>query len=395
MSDVRKFVYYPMQKAEVLQPECPVYVYGYGLAKQKRGNAAFVQVRLVNRTDKQVNSVFLRICGRDQQGNSLYELQYVPLVDCIGEAYKDFGEEQPLFLPQGDVSKLEIHVMDVLFEDGMVWRIQNSHRLMTAEEAGWVTCSCGMKNPAEAARCVFCGKGAPKTEVEEESVFVYEPIPRITDLPEKTAEREAPIEEINEAEALAEETKEVEIPVEEAQEDETTVEEIEEIVALEEEAEETEPPVEETEEAQEPEGTPMEEEAPVYIETVEEEFTDEEEIFETPEEADRSIPEELDPTEEESEELTEEDLEALSSDCEYMQETEQLLQEIRQRLRAIESGEMLPVETATEEEIVEEPEEQPKNRSRSVLFWILMVILLIVLGGAAFFAVLYWKGYFG
>ena len=389
MSDVRKFVYYPMQKAEVLQPECPVYVYGYGLAKQKRGNAAFVQVRLVNRTDKQVNSVFLRICGRDQQGNSLYELQYVPLVDCVGEAYKDFGEEQPLFLPQGDVSKLEIHVMDVLFEDGMVWRIQNSHRLMTAEEAGWVTCSCGMKNPAEAVRCVFCGKGAPKTEGEEESVFVYEPIASIADLPEKAAETEAPVEEIEEAEVSVEETEKIEIPVEETEEIEIPVEETEE-------AEETEPSVEEPEEAQEPEETPEEEEVPVYAEEPEEELLSEEEIPETEEEADRIIPEEdPNPTEEELEELTDEELEALSSDCEYMQETEQLLHEIRQRLRAIESGEPLPTEKAVEEEIAQEPEAQLKNRSRGVLFWILMVILLIVLGGAAFLAVLYWKGYFG
>ncbi len=372
MTDSGKFVYFPLRKPAVIQPECPVHIYCYGLAKQKCGDAAFVQIRLVNRTERKVHSVFLQISGRDSLGNVLYELQYVPLVDCKGDAYKDFGEEQPLFLPQGDVHTLDMQVLDVLFEDGMIWRKQNSHRLMTAAEAGWVTCTCGMKNPSESKCCVFCGKSMGSEAEGEKNV--YFPV------------EQAPIAEVIEPVA------EVIEPV--AEEREFAVKE-------------TEPPIEEEEPVAE-KILPVAEEGtsaidnlfladllgPVWAKVKQIEQEEAARNAETVTSLEYPVENEGSTTEKEPEPSTEITEEELAS--EYMQETQALLRQMQARIRAREMGEELPVEEKSGETVEPETdiEQQRKERSRGILFWVLMVILLILLGGTAFFAVLYWKGYF-
>ena len=377
MADLRKFIYSPLKKINMIQPECPVYVYGYGLAVQKYGNAAFAQVRLVNRTEKTVHSVFLQIEGKDQEGKSLYVLEYVPLVECMGKAYKDFGEEQPLFLPQGTVDSLEIHVLDVLFDDGMIWRKQSGQKLLTPEEAGWIPCTCGMKNPSETRCCVFCGK---KILVTEETEIL--PVPTDPEIPQEI------IEEIIE-ETLAEEPVSEEIPAEEIPiAEEPAVEENDDIVLPVTDAEELEP----VEEKEEQSAQKFREEIESHRINEEPEEVTEAELPERtlPICEEESTPDPDDPV---AEELDLNDIILENGDT--MQETSLLLQEMLRRLEARESGEDLSSEAQDENPEEEtETEKKPEERSRGG-FWILMTCLFILLGAGAFFLILYLKGYFG
>lgn len=450
----KKFVYYPLRKPSLIQPDCPVYIYAYSLAVEKDAGTAFAQVRLVNRSDKCVHSVFLQIEGLDRSGNSLYELKYIPIVECMGQPHETCGEEQPLFLPQGEVYSLNIQVLDVLFTDGMIWRRQNNHQMLTAEEAGWLTCTCGMKNPGEAGICAFCGKSLKTAESAHPlpPVAVNKEPEKVT---EKEPERELEIPPEKESEEVDEDTAEVaplqeSLPeISEESGEDATEELLAELIAdvpiL---TREAPPPIAEeilpatvqepvTEDIPEdvsetplaPEDTVQEEEIPVFadeflaveseeedtaaeeLHTPEENLSDDELFFEslrgdapvvTPIEgeslrsADELFREEPSSPEEkisDQEEVPEED-----SGNPFMQETERMLREFRRRMEAQKQGQIVPVEKPQEETESQEtaPAKTEKGSPvRGVMFWVLMVILLIVLGAAAFFGVLYFKGYFG
>lgn len=374
----KKFVYYPMRKSTMIQPDCPVYIYAYSLAIQKDGDAAFVQVRLVNRSDRCVHSVFLRIEGKDRYGNRLYELDYVPLVECAGKPHKAFGEEQPLFLPEGEVYSLNIQVLDVLFTDGMIWRKQNDHQILTPEQAGWETCTCGMKNPREAKSCAFCGASFLATEesLEVELAWI-----------EETAEEtevscESAVVAVPKLSEIVDEGPSAEHPGEIATEPESVQEEPEKVVT-----EELADPA--TEEVLAPASTDV---------AASEVATDEGEMSEDMPE--RELP--GDSHEEETPEASTgeaSETEEPSSDDnpgQWMQETERMLEEFRRRMLARERGEDPSKPNDQEEAETETPtDETPSKSGRGVMFWVLMVILLIILGAAAFFGVLYFKGYFG
>ena len=397
MSDFRKFVYSPMQKPAAIQPQCPVYIHGYVLARQKYGEAAFVQIRMVNRGDRSVRSVFLRIEGKDPFGNSLYDLQYVPVLDCGGDSGRIFGEEQPLFLPQGDVSTLDISVLDILFEDGMIWRKQSGHALMTAEEAGWVTCSCGMKNPA-GHPCAYCGMEVEQTAtlpVEEPAVSQEEPTEEMPAVMQESSVEEPAIMQESPVEEPA-----AEIPV------------IEESVAVISE-DESESEVTTTSEQLPCEEDMIFPDIPMYEER---ELTAEEEedlaklLASVLGDVDESLWEENSTDEfqqlEQLEAYLREDKEAYvdrsrngigTITSPFMQETELILQEMQRRLNARENREDEPAQQAEKTTANAEPAtpKSKKKKNRGSAFWIVLICLLIVLGSAAFFGILYAKGYIG
>ncbi len=380
MHGAEKFRYFPMRKPGRIQPECPVYLYSYGLAVQRSTGAAFVQLRLVNRWESRVHSVFLHITGKDMAGEELYELRYVPLVDCGGEAHKDFGEEQALFLPEGQVETLDVEIEDVLFEDGMIWRRQMGQQLLTAEEAGWVTCSCGMKNPKEAGTCCYCRKALTSVPAEtsaESQVIVFPGM----EVPVRVEEA-APVPEEEAPQCVEEPPAPVvpvvwdapEIPEAEEQEQGTPAAE--------------EPAPQELTDLLSPLGAWMERAAPggpgeplpVQEEPV-------------PEEAPAPI-EARELTEETVEEPTQE---ATASSMDMMQETSLLIQELQRRIRAREAGQDAAEATGTETDgdgAVGEAQETG-DRSRGMGFWIFMILLMILLALAGFFGILYLKGYFG
>lgn len=388
-----KFEYYPMRKPTRIQPECPVYVHGYGLAVQKGSGAAFVQIRLVNRCESTVHSVFLHISGKDIMGNVLYELRFVPLIECAGQPHKDFGEEQLLFLPQGNVCTLDIEIEDILFADGMIWRRQSGQRLLTAEEAGWVTCSCGMKNPGEAHVCAYCRKPtrlAGSGTAQEFDHFLFGEMKTLTEA--SIPEPPAVIWETPGSRELAPVAEIPQIPVpeiadyQEMQEDDFHVEESTEAVSTD--AEET---LKELEQLLYPFGawiacadSKEEEPSAQAEEPVEVHKMEDAEEPSTPEESATESPKD--------EEVHGEPV--LPMDL--MQETGLLLEELQRRIRAREAGES-PVNEDDGKDATEEPDTNTdgEGRTRGIGFWVFMILLMILLALAGFFGVLYWKGYFG
>ncbi len=387
MHEPEKFVYYPIRKPERIQPDCPVFVHSYGLAVQKGSGAAFVQARLVNRCDSPVLSVFLHISGRDISGHSLYELRFVPLVNCDGKPHKDFGEEQVLFLPVGNVYSLDIEVEDVLFADGMIWRRQSGQAFLTAEEAGWITCSCGMKNPAEAEACAYCRKPMKGTDTEAscpDVAFLFQEMKTLT----YTEGTFPPGEKQDNAE-----------PVAAPAEDGCTPS----IHSAPDVSREAEPPASEERIPQQPPGEvpiqklfPFTEWTAQYGEDTEEDST-----------ADVSVQESLPETVESSKEAVSdngpteapcgiEPGEELPLPLDMMQETGQILLELQRRIRERETGASM-IAPEEQEEALAPPEggDGREERSRGIGFWALMILLMILLALAGFFGILYWKGYFG
>lgn len=376
MSDFRNFVYYPMAKPKRIQPDSPVYVHAYTLAVQQQTGASFAQFRLVNRSEQVVHSVFLHVVGLDAMGHACYDIGFLPLPACHAQPHTDFGEEHALFLPESCACALEVWVEDVLFGDGMIWRKQAKHKIMTPEEAGWTECSCGMKNPAEAVSCAFCGKQfvsiptldrvcAPMNEAKEQSFF-WETI--------------APAPEVQE---------EVNPPQSEPESEVIPAVEVS-----------REPVVEEVSRV------------PVFEEVSRESV--EEEKFWKPDSEERTIPTlpknkidlltqilaplGQDEAQEEHEEENDGGDFLQEEGLAYMEETNRLMQELQRRMNARQNGEpmdsvVLPQDRGEE---AEEPtvDVQMRRANRGVLFWSVMVIIMILLLLGGFFGILYYKGYF-
>ena len=413
MFQTDKFEYYPMRKPVRIQPDSPVYVYGYGLAVQRSSGAAFVQMRLVNRWDTTIHSVFLHITGKDDAGDILYKLRYVPLIECGGQPHRDFGEEQVIFLPQGKVHSLDIEVEDVLFTDGMIWRSQSGQRLLTAQQAGWVTCSCGMKNPGEAQFCAYCRQPIGHTDAETGDMvppFLRQnmkpltrpavPATEATEIPspkENTPASEPPAIPVVQSSAVEEE---LPAPAIEDTEAETHVAEQDrdgqEGVEQEIEPESADSSLRELEELLYPFGA--------WIEQSE---RDRQQVMEDPVDAivlqpsrAPAEPEDLSSLEEElsksAPKVNEPAVPDIGFPIDMMRETGMILEELQRRIQAHQNGEPIPTEIK-QEPAVQEPEEDNDGdkKSRGAGFWIIMILILILLAFAGFFGVLYWKGYFG
>ena len=173
-----EFVRKPMQKPRKLQPDCPVRLYSYVCNVEKQSRMHCAQLRFVNCTDRQVDSLFLRVSGMGTDGKPRYTLESVPLAGCRAEAKSVFGEERLIFLPATDIEELEITVEWVLFSDGMIWKRLPEHAFDAPEALGMGQCDCGMWNATE--RCVYCArtvnKPAPQPLVEEEPLL---PVPTV------------------------------------------------------------------------------------------------------------------------------------------------------------------------------------------------------------------------
>ncbi len=376
MSDFRNFVYYPMAKPKRIQPDSPVYVHAYTLAVQQQTGASFVQFRLVNRSEQVVHSVFLHVVGLDAMGHACYDIGFLPLPACHAQPHTDFGEEHALFLPESCACALEVWVEDVLFGDGMIWRKQAKHQIMTPEEAGWTECSCGMKNPAEAVSCAFCGKqfisiptldrvSAPMDEAKEQSFFweslspdpvVQEAViptqsqPKWESIPTAEVSREPAAEDVSPAPVVEEVTPE---PV----------------------VEEEMPWKPEPEERTIP---PLSRNKMDLLSQILAPLGQDEEPGEYEEDAD-------------SDDFLQE--EGLA----YMEETNRLMQELQRRMNARQNGE--PMERVVPQEEQENHEEeapvdiQMRRANRGVLFWSVMVIIMILLLLGGCLGILHSKGY--
>lgn len=180
---IAAFIPKPVQKPRRLQPDCPVRLYSYLCSAEERSGVQCVQLRLVNCADKQVDSLFLRICGIGKNGEICYTLQNMPLTGCWAEPRRVFGENRRILLPSAEIAELEITVERVLFADGMLWKRLPAHRLDSPEALGMVRCACGMWNEAHGEHCGFCMRPvAPFEPVQEEATETgdYVPVPELS-----------------------------------------------------------------------------------------------------------------------------------------------------------------------------------------------------------------------
>lgn len=176
-----RLAFQTMQRQTILQPESPVYVHCYRRCTDQKSGTPFVQVRMVNRSDRLICSVFLRIEGVRADGSVAYTLSEVVLADCNALPHSVFGEERLIVLGREAVQGLRITVLRVCFADGMLWRRLPGQMLTTAQEAGWNPCVCTMPNPPKAERCALCGRLLSVEEIPmETSSFAQEKAENLT-----------------------------------------------------------------------------------------------------------------------------------------------------------------------------------------------------------------------
>ena len=190
------------QEQEILQPECPVYVHCTRRSIERESGTPFLQVRMVNRADRPVGTVYLRIEGLDASGQVRYTLRELALTGLHAAPRAVFGEERMLVLPAQEAVSVRVLVERVVFADGTLWRRAPEHRLTTLAESGWRRCVCSMPNPPQSASCLLCGRPLvpPQRELPRET-------PQET--PEHTSPEAAPDESANQAEAAPEEKNQV------------------------------------------------------------------------------------------------------------------------------------------------------------------------------------------
>lgn len=173
-----RFLAEEIQLHTLLQPECPVLVYCSRRLTEAETGAVFAQVRMVNRTERTIATVMLQIEGLHADGSVRFTQQDIILAECSAAPHSLFGEERMLVLQREPVASLRITVERVAFSDGTSWRKLPEQKLLTAKQAGWRPCACGMPNPAENTVCDLCGAVLPEAIREPEVT----PLPRTDEL---------------------------------------------------------------------------------------------------------------------------------------------------------------------------------------------------------------------
>lgn len=205
MVPVERFDSLPMQRQPELQPDSPVYVHCSRLSIDRATGAVLLQARLVNRTPRTIRTLVLRAEGLDEHGARLYETGELIATDCNAPAYSIFGETRIFALKPVPVQRVRLTVEEVSFTDGMQWRSLPGHGLVPEEEAGWLTCACGMRYPPEDGACHLCGRGlsdeavppAPNPEPSQEPLpeLVAEMMSRLMPPPQEETCADAPPQE--------------------------------------------------------------------------------------------------------------------------------------------------------------------------------------------------------
>lgn len=161
-----RFARLETQEQDVLQPDCPVYVHCTRRSVDRASGAVFLQVRMVNCSERRIGTVYLRVEGMDFGGRVCYTVRELPLADCAAAPHAVFGEERMLVLPRKEAATLRVTVERVIFEDGGLWRRCPGQMLVTPQEAGWRRCACSMPNPPQRERCLLCGQPLAAEECE-------------------------------------------------------------------------------------------------------------------------------------------------------------------------------------------------------------------------------------
>ena len=175
-----RFTTSKIYRQALIQETCPVYVHCSRLCTDVRTGDKFLQLRLVNRTEMQIDHVFLRAEGLDPWGNPCGVLDGLVLPDCKAQGHSIFGEDRMISVGKLRASNLNVTVQAVSFSDGMRWRAGVSSAALPLEETDWELCACGLPNSPAREYCDLCRRRLINdyaSEPEEEPVPVPEVLP--------------------------------------------------------------------------------------------------------------------------------------------------------------------------------------------------------------------------
>lgn len=189
-SMIPDFVLMPTAYQRLIQEGSPVHVQCSRCCTERRSGAAFIQVRLLNRSDRPIRSVYLRLEGLDAQGRCAFIMDEIVLADLDAAGHSIFGEDRIIALEQC-CDCVHISIRRVVFADGNLWRCTAEPRLTAPEALDWDQCPCGCWNMPDAAQCTFCGRSlqrqifnaAPEHKEVPEIPFAPRPAPILRQQP--------------------------------------------------------------------------------------------------------------------------------------------------------------------------------------------------------------------
>ncbi|MCQ2418482.1 MAG: hypothetical protein MJ085_01735 [Clostridia bacterium] len=156
----------------VLQADCPVHAKKVQCTKDTLTGSLFLQVRYVNRCERIVESLILRVSILEH-GSEIASIRSLPVSGLRGKPHQCFGDERTIVLPRcGDAIK--VFIEQINFSDGYLWRSKSGDTTLAIEppvricgkaqpcrRSGYWYCSCSMVNPDSRATCDYCGSEAP------------------------------------------------------------------------------------------------------------------------------------------------------------------------------------------------------------------------------------------
>jgi predicted negative regulator of RcsB-dependent stress response len=157
----------------LLQPECPVHVKKLQCTRDNLTGSLLLQIRYVNRSERTVEGLVIRVQIRDSAGQVLTDLRALPVGGLCAAPHHCFGDEKTVILPRAP-GDLRVLVEQVQFSDGYLWRskpeapllrvcepVRICGRVQPSQHGDYWYCACGLVNPAKAPVCGYCGKRSP------------------------------------------------------------------------------------------------------------------------------------------------------------------------------------------------------------------------------------------
>lgn len=179
------FVLMPVASQRLIQVGSPVHVQCSRCCTERRSGAAFMQVRMLNRSDRTIRSVYLKLEGLDALGQRAFVMDEMVLTGLDAAGHSIFGEDRMIALEKC-CDCVRIHIRRVVFSDGNLWRCTAEPCLTAPETLGWAQCPCGCWNLPGAAQCTFCGRSL--------QMQIPDTVPEAKEIPEISfAPRPAPI----------------------------------------------------------------------------------------------------------------------------------------------------------------------------------------------------------
>ncbi len=142
----------------LIQEGCPVYVHCSRVCTDRRTADRFLQLRMVNCGDREIDHLILSVDGYDAWGAPCGKIAGLILPDCRAKAHSIFGEDRLIAIGKLRAARFEVTVEQVSFADGMLWRCRAINQPRPLEDTDWVLCNCGLPNPPEQTSCSLCGR---------------------------------------------------------------------------------------------------------------------------------------------------------------------------------------------------------------------------------------------